>query len=62
MLSNGSSTIEKIEFNEKDIKLLLDSHIPIFIKSQSRTAKFIIPIILQLEGPFGNFINFFNKK
>ena len=52
LLSNGHSSVEELQFNAQDIEHLLERHIPIKIKEQAEeTTRFVIPIIVQLDGP-----------
>eukprot|EP00658_Telonema_sp_P-2_P012120 TRINITY_DN14618_c0_g3_i1.p1 TRINITY_DN14618_c0_g3~~TRINITY_DN14618_c0_g3_i1.p1 ORF type:complete len:1576 (+),score=425.62 TRINITY_DN14618_c0_g3_i1:70-4797(+) len=52
LLSNGHASVDELMFESRDIELLLARHIPIKIKEEAEeTVDFVIPIILQLDGP-----------
>jgi hypothetical protein len=55
LLSNGNISLDEVSFNSDDFENLIQSNIPVHIRSDE-TADFLVPIILQLEGPPGNFI------
>jgi hypothetical protein len=52
LLSNGHAGVDDLMFESRDIELLLERHIPIKIREDAEeTIDFVIPIILQLDGP-----------
>ena len=50
LLSNGISTTQTLDFTDQDMQVLIRSHVPIFLHANSM---FMLPILLQLEGPLG---------